>query len=258
MIGILFLVGIFFYVALSGQVYRYVAKRTDKKLVKIITVFILIFIAVGDNILGETIFYYLCKTSSGKNVYKTVENVEGFYIENYEDGPFFLIKFLFENNYKFIEAKTTTNKQDLFTESKGYYRFNLSYPTDENCEAFNLWKSGVMEKKVNFYEEFTSREECISIKKIKNIQSKYSIMFNKREKILPFIFISRTRTEVKNIATGELMGVANWYSYSGGWVLQLLFDGVGHTKSCHSQENGSDKKNIQTEVIYDVLRPKNL
>lgn len=255
MFAILFLIGIIFYVALSGYIYRYVAKKTNKKFIKFITIFILIFVAVGDNILGEAVFYYLCKTESGKKIYKTVENVEGFYVENYTNGIFPLMTFLFEGKYKFIEAKVDTPKEGLFADSAGYYRFNLSDLNDNNCHAFNEWKSEVMKRKVNFYEKFTSRSECIASNKIDTPQSSYSIIYYEEKNILPFLFISRTKTKIKNILTDEIIGEANEYYYSGGWILQLFFGGVGHTKSCPESKPTKNKKYFQTELIYDVLHP---
>lgn len=256
MFAILFLIGIFFYVGLSCSIYRYVSKKTNKKSIKFITVFVLVLIAIGDNIVGETVFYYLCKTSGGIKIYKTADDVEGFYVENYTNGLFPLISILFGGKYKYVEGEILNQEIDLFAEGEGLYRFNISDQNDDNCRAYNLWKSGVMGNKVNYYEEYTSKEECISSNKINQKDSIYSVLYNDRQEFLPFIFISRTRTEIKNMSTGEIVAEANEYSYSGGWVLQLFFDGVGHTKSCQKCETEINKRCSTRELIYEALHPR--
>ena len=90
--------------------------RTEKAL--IIALIIMILIPTWDVIIGKPIYSYLCKNKAGIHIYKTIDNVEGFYIgehsRRYE--PYKPYK-----GYKYVDYKEK--------ESVKYYR---SYWVDNN------------------------------------------------------------------------------------------------------------------------------
>ena len=70
--------GLIRYALLGLLLILVIAKSSIRKW--IIGISILILIPTWDFIIGYPIFLYLCKYKSGMNIYKSVENVEGFYV----------------------------------------------------------------------------------------------------------------------------------------------------------------------------------
>lgn len=79
MIGLSILAVIFGYIFLSKFIVTKVYKAYGVKKANI-ALAIMILIPTWDVILGFPIYAYLCMTQSGTKIYKTVDNVEGFYI----------------------------------------------------------------------------------------------------------------------------------------------------------------------------------
>lgn len=255
MIAILMIAGIIAYVGIAGSVYRWVRRKTESKLARFMALFALVFFAIGDNIIGEAAFYYLCKTQGGKKIYKTVDNVDGFFVENFKYGfNMIYMDELIYKKYLFIENYVLDPKEEYFAAGEGLHRFTTSTTNDESCRLYNKWKHDKTTNKINFYKEYTDRDICISSNKIDIIKSKYSVSYYKINNYIPLLPISKYTTEIKNIATGEILGVANSFNCSGGWILDLTFGGSGHTKKCPDKNLEKGEVSIHKQIIYDVLK----
>lgn len=58
---------------------RFVTKRMPTRKLKWVAVAVFVLIPTGDSAVGYVYFRYLCATEAGNKIYKTAENVEGFY-----------------------------------------------------------------------------------------------------------------------------------------------------------------------------------
>ncbi len=80
MIGLIYLGIIFGYFWLSKFIVKEVYKITQSKTAKYIAIAVFVLIPTWDIILGYFVYKDLCKSKSGVHIYKTVDNVEGFYV----------------------------------------------------------------------------------------------------------------------------------------------------------------------------------
>lgn len=130
--GLIILSIIYGYIFLSKFIINKVYKTYGTKKAKNIALAIMILIPTWDIILGYPIYKYLCWTKAGVHIYKTIDNVEGFYIgehsRRYE--PYKPYK-----GYRYVDYKEK--------ESGKYYR---SYWVDNNiskdCVPYGIYKFG--------------------------------------------------------------------------------------------------------------------
>ena len=80
MLGLMVLVVLILYILLSRFIVRLTYKKTGSLIKKRIALAVMILIPTWDIIIGYPIFWYLCTFESGMKIYKTVDNVEGFYV----------------------------------------------------------------------------------------------------------------------------------------------------------------------------------
>lgn len=192
MIGIIVIGVIVGYILLSKFIVTKVLQSYGLKKANI-ALAIMILIPTWDVILGFPIYAYLCMFESGTKIYKTVDNVEGFYVgkKSLSDEPIEPYK-----GYKFIEYK----EMDFSRPTGKYYRSYWAdywydkkiadmcvYPLHPNntaysyTEAFNkgkcIVKEEIAEGEVSRWEvKYSSLKEIdISFLGIEKIQSIYIV-----------------------------------------------------------------------------------
>ncbi len=243
MIGILFFGVLFAYIFLAKFIINKTHTIYKTKKAKNIALAIMILIPTWDVILGFPIYAYLCMFESGTKIYKTVDNVEGFYVGE-KDSKFEPHEPY--KGYKYIDYR----EMNHYKPTGKYYRSywidsNTSeicikprYPDSPYNEYTKAYKSGkcIVKKEIN--ESEVSRWEFVRYK----IRSEKNIPIINIDKVSSFKFIDRKN----KIIIGELIQ----YSWAGGWINKLagyLFSGYG----C------SGIGNLKYEDIYmKILKPK--
>ncbi|MCF6172604.1 MAG: hypothetical protein L3J44_02295 [Campylobacteraceae bacterium] len=118
MIALMVMGAFLVYILISLLVIWVVYKKYKTKKALFIALLVMILIPTWDVIIGKPIYNYLCKNKAGVHIYKTVDNVEGFYIgeQSKQWEPYEPYK-----GYKYVDYKEQ--------ESGKYYR---SYWVDNN------------------------------------------------------------------------------------------------------------------------------
>lgn len=109
MIGLLFLFILVVYI--TAVVFT--VRRLQSKAVKYIAIAIYVLIPTWDILPGYVYFRYLCETEGGNKIYRSVDNVDGFYSEGgmpFSDNDAFI-----KHGYKFIEGPALTEGYKLYT-----------------------------------------------------------------------------------------------------------------------------------------------
>lgn len=253
--GILVLLLAIAYFYFCRRVYRKVCRKTEKTWIRAVTVFLLIFLGFGDNIIGNAVFYYLVWKKGGERIYQKVENVQGFMLETDYGGTInSFMDGLFSGKYGFIEQHVTAGNfvQGKFAEpwpyarEKGYYRFYISKPGDNNCNDY-FAKYSKYKKKPPYPADI-----CMAYEKISSPISRYSVAFDERKVVSETWFhINLSSTTIKKMHTGEIIAESNVIYYAGGWISHAIFD------YRQSKTYPEDTKKIfrNTDFVYQALRP---
>ena len=210
MIALSMIAIIFAYVSLSKYVIRRVDKKYGTKKAKNIALAIMILIPTWDIILGYPIYAFLCLTQSGVHIYKTVDNVEGFYVgeKSLSSEPIKPYK-----GYKYIDYK-----QD----GKYYRSYWADYLYDREVASMCVYPLRPYSK----YAKVFKTGKCIVKKEISEGEvSRWFVHFDKY-KIALNVPLLRFRIyrwiEYKDRKTGKIMADAIEVWWQGGWVYGIL------------------------------------
>lgn len=212
MIGLTILGGIALYWWLASTIVGKVFAKTQSLSKKRIALAIFILIPIWDIILGFPIYAYLCMTQSGVKIYKTVDNVEGFYVGESEGISIANQLTAKDQSYHFIDYKDKAN-------GKYYKSYWIENNTSENCISYGEYKyadyaeafrHGRCVTKEEIHESEVSRWELNGYK----IGSETSMPIFNIDKVISFKFTDRK----SNVVLGELVE----YSWGGGWVRDSL------------------------------------
>jgi len=86
---------------------RFVTKRMPTRKLKLVAVAVFVLIPTGDTAVGYVYFRYLCATEAGNKIYKTAENVDGFYGAWGDE--------YFKYGYRYTEAREPDGNYQRFT-----------------------------------------------------------------------------------------------------------------------------------------------
>jgi len=239
MIGLM-VMGVFLaYILLSLFIVWMAYKVFKTKKALFIALLIMILIPTWDVIIGKPIYNYLCKNKAGVHIYKTVDNVEGFYIgerskryEPYE--PY--------EGYKYVDYKEK--------ESGKYYRsYWVDNNTSKNCVPIGKAKYGD-------YAKAFHHGKCIVKKEISERDvSRWDISWNKKEytKIFPLNLKIVKVGLIKDSITNETLSEQFTIDWNGGWVYGILSSiERGHPENIFC---GIDYSNV-FELEYKTLKSK--
>lgn len=247
MIGLIIVAIFAGYIILSIVVISVVYKKTKNIKKMFIALAIMILIPTWDVIIGYPIYKFLCWSNAGVKIYKTVDNVEGFYVgeqrkefEPYE--PY--------DGYRYIDYKEIINNKPT---GKYYRSYWIDSNTSEECirprypdspydEYTKAFRSGkcIAEKEIT--EGEVSRWEFAGYK----IGSETEIPILNINRVISFKFFDKR----SKATLGELVE----YSWGVGWVRNLLgyfIGGSGSGFGC----SGIGKTNYE-ELYIKILKPK--
>lgn len=218
MLGLMILGGLIFYIVIAVKVTSYVMNKTDKTKYAVITALIFFLFPTWDIIVGYPIFWYLCKHEAGIKIYKTVDNVEGFYIgektKNYEPyQPY--------DGYGHIDYKEQ--------ESGKYYR---SYWIENNSSEMCILPRHP-EWEMDEYTQAYRSGKCIVKQELKeNEVSRWEEGDNVNGyiTIIPF-YINKWTARIMDRHTGKPLAELVSYSFGQGWVISLLSSTVVGNRS---------------------------
>jgi len=235
MIGLTILVVIALYVWLARTVINKVYTKTQSLTKKRIAIVIFILIPTWDIILGFPIYAYLCMTQSGVKIYRTVDNVEGFYIGE-QDGTSVIEPY---EGYQFIEYKEKNS-------GKYYRSYWLDNNTSELCAPVGIYRYSP-------YAEAFAKGKCIAKKEINvNEVSRWDISnkFSNETRLIPN-YLTRWTVKIMDQNTNKPLAELINYSYGEGWVA-IGFSSVAQ----YARWSTCTLKKSYQEMLLETLKPK--
>lgn len=243
MAGLLILVVIGFYVFLSKFIVKKVYEKTQSVKMKYIALAVMVLIPTWDIVLGYPIYAYLCLTKAGVHIYKTIDNVEGFYVgeKDAEYEPYKPYK-----GYKYIEYQEVKHQKPT---GKYYRSYWVNFWEDANASK------NCVPSVHNYgdYAEAIKRGECIVKEEIneENV-SRWEIgqQVNDETIIIPNYIERWTARIIDKRSQQSLAELVN-YDYGEGWVA-IYFSSVAQYSRW---SNCTLKKNYE-EMLLETLKPK--
>lgn len=212
MIALFMLIAIAFYFTLSFFIVIAVYKIFGTKKARHIAIAVMILIPTWDVILGYPIYKLLCWTSAGVQIYKTVDNVEGFYVgeKNKYGNPAIVLPY---TGYDFIDYKD--GKNGMYYQNRwidtNTSRECVPYKGAWNHNYTEAFKKGKCIVKKEISESEVSRWEYIKKSKSKTTTSS-SFLSMKIDST-----ISLVDTKKKELLS-EVVSVV----WKGGWIYGFL------------------------------------
>jgi len=229
-IGGMILLGFFLYWLIAKKVVGMVYTETQSIIKKRIAIAIFVLIPTWDVILGFPIYWYLCATQAGIKIYKTVDNVEGFYVgENHSESSVLLPY----EGYRFIDYKEPKNGK--------YYRNSwLDTNTSTECVSYiGAWN-------YNYTRAFRSGK-CITKEEIKVgdvSRWEYDSSKNIRKVIVPIVKIAKTIVAIKDKQQNKNLAEDISYSMDQNWVIGIIKESIsvrGSFAHCSEDKNMLEK-----------------
>ena len=207
MAGLLILVVIGFYVFLSKFIVKKVYEKTQSVKMKYIALAVMVLIPTWDIVLGYPIYKYLCVTEPRVKVYKTVDNVEGFYVGE------------LDANYPYPPYKGYRYKDYKDEKSSKYYR---NYWIDNNTSELCI---PVGKDIFGDYAKAFKQGRCIAREEIH--ESKISHWEYKGEientAFIPFLGISKSISQkIIDRTNGEILSEIIEYPWNQGWLINSI------------------------------------
>lgn len=214
MIGLMFILIVLAYIALSIVIVSKVYKKFATKKSKYIAIAIMVLIPIWDIVLGYPIYKLLCWSSAGVHIYKTVDNVEGFYVGK-DSGRYSKIPPLPYKGYTFIEYKRKQESKEPYR----YYRISwVDANMTENCIQIGNASS---KYNLNFYKQ----GKCIVKKEISESEVspwEYNSRNYIKRNIIPVINIRKDITFIRDRSNNQNIAENITYTLDQNWVLGII------------------------------------
>lgn len=251
MIGIMVVAVIVGYVLLSKLIVTKVLQFHGLKKANI-ALAIMILIPTWDVILGAPIYAYLCLFESGVKIYKTVDNVEGFYVgeKDTQFEPYEPYK-----GYKYIEYQETNHRKST---GKYYRSYWVNFWEDTNA-----YKNCVPPRRDDDYAKAVQQGHCvvkeeIAEKEVSRWDSSWDLKTKQIAKYHPIdiygLGLSINKVgQIRDSATDKILSEQISISWNMGWISSMFTSiDMGHPKI---QSYGIDYSNV-SELEYKTLKLK--
>jgi hypothetical protein len=249
MIGLISLAIVFCYIFLSKFIVAKVYEKTKSIKKKNIAIAIMILIPTWDVILGFPIYAYLCAFESGTRIYKTVDNVEGFYIGGFEEDDDRYNPIEPYKGYRYIEYQITNNKNPTRKFFRNYW---LDNNTSKLCINPNLRYPNS-----SYSHQFRS-EKCIAQEEINKAKlSRWELAWANEESkvtILGIFFIKGN--VIKDSKTNSTLAEDYRVQWSGGWVNSLISGIHNASLKFTSRSVSCNFRNSGTNIVNQTLKTK--
>jgi hypothetical protein len=243
MAGLLILAVIGVYVFLSKFIIKKVYEKTQSVKMKYIALAVMVLIPTWDIVLGYPIYAYLCLTKAGVHIYKTIDNVEGFYVgeKDAEYEPYEPYK-----GYKYIEYQEVKHQKPT---GKYYRSYWVNFWEDANAS-----KNCVPPRyEYDDYAKAIKRGQCIVKEEIMEKEvSQWEIgqQVNDKTIVIPN-YITRWTARIIDRSSHKSLAELLTYNYGEGWVA-IFFSSVAQYSRW---SNCTLKKNYE-EMLLETLKPK--
>ncbi|MGE3613669.1 MAG: hypothetical protein AB7G20_09375 [Sulfurimonas sp.] len=238
MIGLLFFGALFGYIFLVKFAVNRIYEYTGEKIARNIALAIFILIPTWDIIIGYPIYKYLCWNNSGVHIYKTVDNVEGFYVGRGYGTPLDYI------GYKYIEYK----KRQRQNEPYKYYKVSW---VDANTTEMCIQISNASSKyNLNLYQQ----GKCIVKEEItENEISRWEYKQNESTKkiIIPIVNIYEYKTVIKDRKTNQVIADNVKYVLDNNWFMGFVQNNISSRGSWSSCGN-----DMSMDMLRETLKIK--
>lgn len=246
MIGLSILAVIFGYMFLSKFIVTKVYKSYGVKKANI-ALAIMILIPTWDVILGFPIYAYLCLFEAGPKIYKTVDNVEGFYVgeRDMRHQPYEPYK-----GYKYIDYKETAFGRPT---GKYYRSYWVDYYADRNASTLCVSPRHPNSPSDPYTKAFNSGKCIVKQEILESEVSRWEIKYSHpsiTEPIPVFNLYIDVLEEILNHSDNTVIAQFFEIRWSGGWLYGLLSSiETGHPDwiTCNKNDDISDRK---------ILKPK--
>lgn len=245
MAGLAVLFIIFLYVFIGRTILDKVQKKYKTEKSSLITLALIILIPTWDVILGFPIYASLCLFQSGPKIYKTVDNVEGYYIGEVSEHDYRPL--LFEEDYRYIDYKLKSNGK--------YYR---SYWLKDNTSELCIQPDHPYNSPQTYSAKFRNGQ-CVAVEQIReNDVSKWEVVYGGESKYIPIIRIKYGAGKtIRERESGKILGKQNSASWCGGWVNSSLSIIVGRGYGCYGSTSCGRELTTKS-LIMQVLKVEKL
>lgn len=252
MIGLLVLAILAAYIILSIAVISVVYKKTKNIKKMFIALAIMILIPTWDVIIGYPIYKFLCATQAGVKMYKTVDNVEGFYVGEKEQRhephePY--------DGYKYLDYKEIINNKPT---GKYYRSYWIDSNTSEECVPIgdDAWTNNG-----ELYSKHFKQGKCIVKEEI--AESEVSELWSLKKEVDHYMFfylnIYRVEFTIENRKNHEKYFTVTDYFVDKSWMTALnIVSGNKHKQNCFEKSiySTSSGFKISDSFILETLKPK--
>ncbi len=240
MAGLAFLFIIFLYVFIGRTILDKVQKKYKTEKSSLITLIVIILIPTWDVILGFPIYASLCLFQSGPKIYKTVDNVEGYYIG--EVSKYSYHRLLNEKDYKYIDYKLKSNGK--------YYR---SHWLNDNISELCIQPDHPYNSPQTYSTKFRNGQ-CVAVEQISESDvSKWEVVYGGESTNIPIIGIKYGASKtIRERESGKILGKQNFARWCGGWVNSSAGIIVGLGYGCRGTRCGGEL--TVNSLILQVLK----
>ena len=236
MAGLLMLLVIILYCYLSKAVIAHYYQKHGTKKAKYLATAIMVLIPTWDMLPGYVTYHYLCETKPHVNIYRTVDNVEGFYYgiqdETYPQTPY--------EGYRFIDYKGR--------KSGKYYR---NYWVDNNTSE----KCILPKYKYDRYAEAFGKGRCVvrdEIAESEVSQWQYGGEIESTTIRSLFGIFKLVSEQVIDRKSGEVLSEIIRYSWSQGWLVSTINNHFARLRAFDSCEY----RRTFDDGYINTLKPK--
>lgn len=234
MIGLSIIFGLTCYVLLARFITKLVFKKTKRLLYKRLAIAFFILLPTWDVIIGFPLYWYLCKFHSGMEIYKTVDDVQGFYVgEKYKKWQ----PIMPEKGYEYVDYKLTGTDQ--------YYRSTwLNDNTHEDCY--------LPTRKAGKYRKAFEAGRCLIVDPISfDSVSRYEVTFpgsanSGQESIFFLTIVKFVSIEIVDRKSGSTISSLINYKWNQGWVVSTFFSFSGPSWTMCDKSNDIDNIILKT------------
>lgn len=164
-------------------------------------------------------FKELCRTKAGTRIYKTFENVPGFF-DTSSYGYCTHCKSIFiEFGYQFVETQfpkgvSTRHLANMYVTTPGAYRYSAQYSTHPGCKRYFDQESGKVLHR-STVSKFGAKIPCVAVTPIDSFISKYRVY---RESIGKIGHgepgkIAMSKIEFSNLDGSRVYAEHHWFTY---------------------------------------------
>lgn len=226
MIGLTITFGLVCYVLLARFVTKLILNKTKSLLYKRLAIAFFILLPTWDVIIGFPIYWYLCEFHSGVKIYKSVDNVQGFYVGEKLSKWSPLIPM---EGYQYVDYKQKYSNQ--------YFRNKwLDNNTDSSC------RKPTGQFILREYKKAFENGKCIAVVPLESENlTKYEVQRPDKRytQILPIIKIEKivARKIIDRESKNELSKVI-YFRWNQGWVHSTFLAVSGSPWTSCSEKGG--------------------